>query len=88
MKLADLAGLSLTYPEVGATATAMPAGYAQVRMSRRIGTGQHAPSAPLAGAGIPATSSSSARGASGREIAEAFFNANPSNPLLPTQETS
>jgi hypothetical protein len=57
-------------------------------VARRMCTGQHAPSAPLAGAGIPATSSSSARGASGREIAEAFFNANPSNPLLPTKETS
>ena len=27
-------------------------------------------------------------GASGREIAEAFFDAHPSNPLLPTKETS
>ena len=27
-------------------------------------------------------------GASGREIAEAFFNAHPSNPLFPTQESS
>jgi len=27
-------------------------------------------------------------GATGREIAEAFFNAHPSNPLFPTQETS
>ena len=26
--------------------------------------------------------------ATGREIAEAFFNANPSNPLFPTKETS
>ena len=40
MKLADLAGLSLTYPEVGATAATMPAGYSHVRMSRRIGTGR------------------------------------------------
>lgn len=40
MKLADLAELSLTYPEVGATATTMPTGYRQVRMSRRIGTGR------------------------------------------------
>ena len=49
MKLADLAALSLTYPEVGATATpptvvnpaaAMPPGYTHVRMSRRIGTGR------------------------------------------------
>ena len=28
------------------------------------------------------------RGATGREIAEAFFEAHPSNPLLPTKETS
>ena len=27
-------------------------------------------------------------GATGREIAEAFFNAHPSNPLFPTKETS
>ncbi len=49
MKLADLAVLPLTYPEVGATATlpkaadtaaAMPPGYSHVRMSRRIGTGR------------------------------------------------
>ena len=40
MKLADLENLSLTYPEVGATAGAMPAGYSHVRMSRRIGSGR------------------------------------------------
>lgn len=40
MKLADLAELPLTYPDVGATAGAMPAGYSHVRMSRRIGTGR------------------------------------------------
>lgn len=40
MKLADLAGLALTYPEVGATATDMPAGYRHVRASRRIGSGR------------------------------------------------
>ncbi|MBU3750991.1 MAG: DUF1990 domain-containing protein, partial [Mycobacterium sp.] len=40
MRLADLAGLPLTYPEVGATATAIPGGYAHVRMSRRIGHGR------------------------------------------------
>ena len=57
-------------------------------VARRIGTEQHVPSAPLAIAGVPATSSSSSRGASGREIAEAFFNAHPSNPLFPTQESS
>jgi hypothetical protein len=28
------------------------------------------------------------RGATGREIAEAFFNAHPSNPLFPAKETS
>ena len=40
MKLADLAGLPLTYPDVGATAAALPDGYAYVRMSRRIGSGR------------------------------------------------
>lgn len=41
MKLGDLSGLPLTYPEVGATALpAMPAGYAHVRESRRIGFGR------------------------------------------------
>ena len=40
MKLADLAGLPLTYPDVGATATALPDGYNHVRMSRRIGSGR------------------------------------------------
>lgn len=53
---------------------------------RRIGTEQHVPSAPVEIAGVPTTLSSRARGASGREIAEAFFNANPSNPLFPTKE--
>lgn len=40
MNLADLASLPLTYPEVGATAGTLPAGYTQVRMSRRIGSGR------------------------------------------------
>jgi uncharacterized protein (UPF0548 family) len=40
MKLADLESLPLTYPDVGATAGAMPPGYSYVRMSRRIGTGR------------------------------------------------
>lgn len=40
MKLADLAGLPLTYPNVGATASTSPGGYSMVRMSRRIGTGR------------------------------------------------
>lgn len=57
-------------------------------VQRRNGTGQNLRSAPLAIAGIPAASSSGSRGATGREIAEAFFNANPSNPLLPTKESS
>ena len=55
---------------------------------RRIGTEQQVSSAPVAIAGTPATSSSRARGGSGREIAEAFFNAHPSNPLFPTKESS
>lgn len=55
-------------------------------VARQIGTEQQVPPSPVAIAGVPATSPSSARGASGREIAEAFFNANPSNPLLPTKE--
>ena len=40
MKLADLAGTALTYADVGATGSALPDGYAHVRMSRRIGTGR------------------------------------------------
>ena len=40
MKLADLSGLPLTYPDVGATATFSPDGYSEVRMSRRIGHGR------------------------------------------------
>ncbi|MEO6279865.1 hypothetical protein [Roseateles sp.] len=56
------------------------------------GIDQHMPSAPLAIAGAVATSSSrsssSSRGASSREVAEAFFNANPSNPLFPVKESS
>lgn len=40
MKLSDLAQLELTYPEVGATAGEMPAGYGHVRESRVIGSGR------------------------------------------------
>lgn len=40
MKLTDLAALSFTYPEVGATAGALPAGYRQVRESAVIGSGR------------------------------------------------
>ena len=57
-------------------------------VARWIGTEQRVPSAPVAVADVPAISSSSARGATGRDIAEAFFNANPSNPLLPTKDSS
>lgn len=35
-----------------------------------------------------ATGPPSSTNATGREVAEAFFNANPSNPLLPPKETS
>ena len=55
-------------------------------VTRRIGTDQHVPSAPLAIAGAPGTSSTSSRGTSGREIAEAFFTAHPGNPLFPSKE--
>ncbi|MDA2891141.1 DUF1990 domain-containing protein [Mycolicibacterium sp. BiH015] len=40
MKLTDLAGLALTYPEVGATADEMPAGYHHIRKSAVIGRGR------------------------------------------------
>lgn len=40
MKLGDLATLSLTYPEVGATAGALPTGYHHVHASARIGHGR------------------------------------------------
>ncbi|WP_166904406.1 DUF1990 domain-containing protein [Mycobacterium sp. DL440] len=40
MKLHELAQLSLTYPEVGATAGELPAGYRHIRASAIIGTGR------------------------------------------------
>lgn len=40
MQLADLADLSLTYAEVGATAGLLPAGYHQIRRSEHIGRGR------------------------------------------------
>lgn len=40
VKLSDLAGLALTYPDVGATAGAMPDGYHHVRASAVIGSGR------------------------------------------------
>jgi uncharacterized protein (UPF0548 family) len=41
MKLSDLAALSLTYSEVGATAGPLPAGYHHVQKSAVIGRGRH-----------------------------------------------
>jgi uncharacterized protein (UPF0548 family) len=40
MKLSDLAGLPLTYTEIGATAGALPAGYHHVQKSAVIGRGR------------------------------------------------
>ncbi|MGE0221293.1 DUF1990 family protein [Mycolicibacterium sp.] len=40
MKLSDLAGKPLTYPEIGATAGPLPAGYHHVRKSAVIGRGR------------------------------------------------
>lgn len=40
MQLNDLAGLTLTYPEVGATAGTLPVGYRHVRICQRIGSGR------------------------------------------------
>lgn len=40
MRLSDLAALSLTYPEVGATAGTLPGGYHHVRKSAVIGRGR------------------------------------------------
>ena len=40
MKLSDLAALPFTYPEVGATAGAMPEGYHHLRKSAVIGQGR------------------------------------------------
>ena len=47
-----------------------------------------APAAPSLSVARPmATGPPSSTNATGREIAEAFFNANPSNPLLPTSQS-
>jgi len=40
MHLSDLAGLALSYPEVGATAGELPEGYHHMRADARIGTGR------------------------------------------------
>ncbi len=48
-----------------------------------------APAAPTLSMARPlSTSPPPSKNATGREIAEAFFNANPSNPLFPTKESS
>lgn len=46
------------------------------------------PGRPLSVARPLATAPPPSTNATGREIAEAFFNANPSNPLLPTKDKS
>ncbi len=43
---------------------------------------------PLSAARPLSTGPPPSKNATGREIAEAFFNANPSNPLFPTKESS
>lgn len=40
MKLSDLAGRPTTYPELGATAAGLPAGYRHLRAATRIGRGR------------------------------------------------
>jgi hypothetical protein len=57
------------------------------RIPQRIDTEPQRPAAPAARAGVAVPLVSSARGTTGRDIAEAFFQAHPSNPLFPTQET-
>lgn len=57
-------------------------------LERRIGPDQHVPSASVPRPEIPTPLPAIPRGASGREIAEAFFDAHPSNPLFPTKENS
>lgn len=54
------------------------------RQFKRVVRGMPVVRAPSQGADGPPPSI----GATGREIAEAFFKAHPSNPLLPTKETS
>lgn len=62
---------------------------------RAAGAASEAHSTPPSPPGLPlsvprplATGPAPSKDASGREIAEAFFNAHPSNPLFPTKETS
>ena len=40
MDLRELSGLALTYPEVGATASTLPAGYRHIHREHRIGSGR------------------------------------------------
>lgn len=55
---------------------------------RWYGSEENLPSDPPTVAGVPAASSPLPQGGTGREVAEAFFNANPSNPLLPPKVTT
>lgn len=59
--------------------------------AQQMGDAQHPPSTTaLVAASADATTPRPPMpaGATGREIAEAFFNAHPSNPLIPTKATS
>ena len=59
--------------------------------AQHIGVTQRAPQATsliAASTGTPTPCALEPSGASGREVAEAFFNAHPSNPLFPAKETS
>ena len=56
--------------------------------ARQIDTGQPVPTTFAASAAVALASPSSTPGACGREVAEAFFKAHPSNPLFRTKETS
>ena len=59
------------------------------RADTDVGPTSTAPAAPPLCVPRPLTTGPPpSKSATGREIAEAFFNANPSNPLLPTKETS
>jgi hypothetical protein len=60
-----------------------------VRSSSAVRSTSKAPEAQSPSMAQPsATVPPPAKNATGREIAEAFFNANPSNPLFPTKESS
>ena len=60
-----------------------------VGVSLEVQPQSRAPAGPSLSVTRPlATGPPSSTNATGREIAEAFFNTNPSNPLLPTKERS